>query len=1519
MTEVRVTVDAPKLIDFTCYQDYRDNVVLWDATTDHPKKKRGSLLVLGIPNSHPQLGENIQKRLFAKIRPETIAAREDGLTKILEFLDENLAYTKKSSKFTHFREIIHYKRKPEQKIEDFVREYEYLLAKAENNGMKAWDADIKVGFLMENCNLTKQQRELLNSVVDYSTDEKLYENVRGKMIDMLSNVYELSNNDDKFGEAFFTQHESAFVAWAKKNNYQKVKPNYGGGGQHTQKSSNSNYNGNNKGNFPKPDFFEDANPKDKHGRILKCRICWSIKHLQMNCPHRHKYDNTQPRRKQAFVIEGEDVDEDDFLNIDEESTEPSEKAIFFTTNKEEISKFTAEALNSCALDTCCTASVAGSKWMEIYKQSIPMHLKSRVLGPKQSNTQFTFGNQQTLPSLGIYSIPVIIGDQLHDLEVDIIQSDIPFLMSKSHMKKVGIALDLTNDTATANGKPLKINTTSAGHYIISLLGETDDEDTLLMEEIMLIDFETASAKKQYQMLVKIHKQFGHGQKKKFVDLLKGAGQWIDTFDEMLEKIIDGCEGCILRKRNPVRPSVAFPLSNDFNQCVAMDLKIWNKQPILYMVDTFTRYTIGTLLKSKSPEEVISAMMIHWIRYFQKPQAVITDNGGEFTAEVIREACSKLDIKVHTTPAYSPHGNGTCEKAHDLVDTILVQVNRDFPDMDLQTALAWSCAAKNTLTTTYGFSPYQLVFGRQPALPNIIDEPPPALEVKSRSKALEDQLRALHECRIAFIKSQSCEKLKQALRTKIRTSQHTYERGQYVYFKRDRDDRWMGPGKVIFQDGKVVFIRHGSTYCRIHANRLYPVKDELAEKIRETEEHLETRDETDKGNNTKNKHTNEKHKHNNTKLFEINTQNNQEEQNNNTGESNETHEEEEHFELAREEENTSENRVSTAQEQTEKPKQGRPKKTTKSKVIPTFKKNEKVQLKIQGEWKNATIASSGKRTGKYPNWYNFQLESGETVNGNADDLEIRRVEEQRIDQPDNEDNSETRLPEEVLAVLADKESRNSPEMKEAKQKELQKLKDFHVYDEIPDEGQEHITTTWVLTKKGDKARARLTARGFQEQEQVTKDSPTMHKFSLRILLIIAAAMSWTIATTDVQSAFLQGDDLDRTVLIKPPKEAEKANILWILRKCLYGLRDASKKWYNRVESTLKRLGFKKSDYDSGVFYYERNGKLEGVIGIHVDDFLHCGTKFFNNIILPKVLESFKIGKSEANNFTYTGFHLLQDNDGITLDQESYVDNIKIPFIEAKRLAQIKEDLTQEELTMLRQITGTINWTVRSTRPDLAFDLINLSTKFQGGQVTHLKEAKKVLTKLKDVAKVKIPNLGNLKEAEIWTFSDASHGNLNDGVDSTGGFITLLVNPTNGKCAAIEWKSGKINRKTRSSLASEVISANDAIDAAIATRKMLKAMLGEDHKLMIRIIIDNKDALESVHSSTDVQERRLRRDIAIIKECLATREIEQLIWVPGSLQLADVLTKKGVNPQPIRQVVQTGVMATEHFQAVKNFTR
>ena len=69
--------------------------------------------------------------------------------------------------------------------------------------------------------------------------------------------------------------------------------------------------------------------------------------------------------------------------------------------------------------------------------------------------------------------------------------------------------------------------------------------------------------------------------------------------------------------------------------------------------------------------------------------------------------------------------------------------------------------------------------------------------------------------------------------------------------------------------------------------------------------------------------------------------------------------------------------------------------------------------------------------------------------------------------------------------------------EAKKVELEKLKSFRVYQEVDDEGQERISTTWVLWNEGDEAR--IVARGYEEDKELSKDSPTVAKSTIRILL------------------------------------------------------------------------------------------------------------------------------------------------------------------------------------------------------------------------------------------------------------------------------------------------------------------------------------------------------------------------------------------------------------------------------------
>ena len=335
-----------------------------------------------------------------------------------------------------------------------------------------------------------------------------------------------------------------------------------------------------------------------------------------------------------------------------------------------------------------------------------------------------------------------------------------------------------------------------------------------------------------------------------------------------------------------------------------------------------------------------------------------------------------------------------------------------------------------------------------------------------------------------------------------------------------------------------------------------------------------------------------------------------------------------------------------------------------------------------------------------------------------------------------------------------------------------------------------------------------------------------------------------------------------------------------------------------------------------FFKLHGGKLIGLVGLHVDDFLTAGNAHFREVVLPELLRAFKVGKSESDSFMYTGFKLTQSEQGIILDQSHYVENIRLPMVDAERMKMKDEPLSQEELTEMRELGGVTNWTVRTSRPDLSFDMIDISTKFKGGKVQDLANAKKVVSNLKrNPAHITISNVGNIKACEIWCFSDAAFRNLNEGEDSAGGFVILLVNVFTGKCAPIDWKANKIKRKVASTLAAETISLGTALDSAVAIRDMISEITGNKIRLQVKAIVDNKSCRDAIYSTTSVSERRLRAEIAVIKDLQTEGIISEVKWIRGQFMLADIMTKKGVNSLPLMSVMQSGKLSPEMMEVCR----
>ena len=71
-----------------------------------------------------------------------------------------------------------------------------------------------------------------------------------------------------------------------------------------------------------------------------------------------------------------------------------------------------------------------------------------------------------------------------------------------------------------------------------------------------------------------------------------------------------------------------------------------------------------------------------------------------------------------------------------------------------------------------------------------------------------------------------------------------------------------------------------------------------------------------------------------------------------------------------------------------------------------------------------------------------------------------------------------------------------------------------------------------------------------------------------------------------------------------------------------------------------------------------------------------------------------------------------------------------------------------------------------------------------------------------------------------------------------------------------------------------------------------------KLKVRWYIDNKGLHLALCLLNAVSDKRLRLDLAVLRDMLDKEEIEKVSWLDGSHQLADCLTRRGASTQKLQ---------------------
>ena len=1149
--------------------------------------------------------------------------QDDGMDILIDTLDKLFLRENKDLAYESYMNFDYFKRKDDMNMSKYIIEFDQRYEKMKKYQMTLPDA-VLAFKLLDNATLNHQQKQLaLTACQDmkYATMRSALKRIFGESSNIECNLE---------NEPITIKQESAFFT-SKSRNHQK----------YYQKPSTS------KMNYSTSKQPKGTNPLDKFGRRTKCIICESVFHWAKDCQHN--------RSANVQMSKDFQVNEDDECNL-----------TLFTNAKSDNEIFMTESFGCAVIDTACTRTVCGKKWLENYMNNLDSK-ESKNITTTSSNRGFKFGDGAQVKSTQNVVIPAKIGETCCKIATEVVDVDIPLLLSKESLKRAGTILDLNKDKAIMFAKPVNLNFTSSGHYCIDICKDQNSYQDCMESVLKLDEIENMNYDEKKKTLLKLHRQFGHASADKLKKLLQSSDVDTSKFNKTIIEITNSCDTCIKLKRSPHKPAVGFPLATEFNETVAVDLHELEKSKTWYLhiIDEFTRFSAGAIIHSKKATVFVKKFIQCWISVFGAPRKLFSDNGGEFNNNEVHDMCENFNIEIKTTAAYSPWSNGLLERHNYTLTEMMLKIKAD-RQCDWETTLNWALMAKNCLSNTHGYSAYQLVFGRNPNLPSVLVDKIPALEGKTTSQVVAHHINALYAARQAFTVSESSERIRRALKRNVRTSTES-EIGDKVYYKRPDSPEWKGPGIVIGIDGVINFIRHGGIIVRVHKCRLQKIQSER-NKMDQNSEFID--DENDHNINNHNENT----ENGATPPTGSNENENTENEATPPTGSNEN-------ENIENEATPPTGSIKNYEMNITKIKAGQ---------VISYKHNEDNR-----DVSAAVLGRAGKATGKHKTWFNLEYLTPQEITGVQQSVDLQQVQDLKLYEMNHTNDDENVLMFEDV------------NMEGAKAIELNNWKQNKVYEEVENHGQKCISTRWVYTLKstaeGIEPKARLVARGYEEyNNDIQTDSPTCAHESLRVIISVLANRSWKIHSMDIKTAFLQGENMERNVYIKPPKEAKCNDKIWRLNKCVYGLTDASLSWYKRVKSVLTECGGVMSKVDPSVFYWtDSTGEVCGILACHVDDFIWGGTDKFENEVISKIRSVFKVGKESTETFQFCGIDLFSDGESTYMSQDKYAESLKTIQLNEVRLTEKDSDLTEEEMHSLRSKIGQLLWIAHQSRPDLRY--------------------------------------------------------------------------------------------------------------------------------------------------------------------------------------------------------------------------
>ena len=410
-------------------------------------------------------------------------------------------------------------------------------------------------------------------------------------------------------------------------------------------------------------------------------------------------------------------------------------------------------------------------------------------------------------------------------------------------------------------------------------------------------------------------------------------------------------------------------------------------------------------------------------------------------------------------------------------------------------------------------------------------------------------------------------------------------------------------------------------------------------------------------------------------------------------------------------------------------------------------------------------------------------------------------------------------------------------------ELDGLRHRKVYDRVTRSSVPSDTriigTKFDYKDKSSGPKARCCVRGDQQYPYPLPADvfvPTPPPELVRTFFAHAAQTRRIPTMWDCTQAFTQADDLTGPpVYVYPPPGAEDdPNIVWLLRKPLYGLAAAPRAWFNTLTGFLQQQGWSPACVGEDTLYSKTVDGHVLLILYHVDDILFsCPPEVdaYANEFKRAFFARFD-GRDEGPVTRFLGMDVELSSGKIALSLSGMIHDLLEEYglsdcnpaptpldAHSHLLAsdQPATPLPRDRIRNYQHLVGSLQFISTWTRPDISVSCRELGKHLSNPGSVHEIAARRVLRYLRGTADLALVYSHSDEDVlRLIAFADSDWASDPESRKSITGNLVMLSG------GAISWRSKRQTGVATSSTAAEYVSASKCSDTLSWLRRLVAGM-------------------------------------------------------------------------------------------------